>query len=260
LEENIEVVKMKEVKALVLRTAGTNCQEETMWSLKLAGFKVSLMHVNQLIKKPSGLFDFQLMVIPGGFSHGDYLGSAKIMANKLKFKLCKPLLKFIEEGNLLWGICNGFQALIKMGVLPGFKKNYSKQMATLSFNASGHFQDEWVYLENKNKGKCIYSKGVKKIFVPINHGEGRFICSEKVYKKLLENDQLVFSYSPNPNGSMFDIAGICDETGRVFGLMPHPEKNWTSLCDPRSTRTEMPAEGEGLVLFKNAFTYAKKHC
>ncbi len=251
---------MAEPKAVVLRTAGTNCDYETVHALKLAGFKAETRHVNELICGEKKLSDYQLLVLPGGFSHGDYLGSGKILAVKLAVKLKDQLADFINSGNLVLGICNGFQTLVKAGILPGFNGNYSEQLTTLTFNDSGHFQDEWITMKNANKGKCIFTKGIETIFCPINHGEGKFIPSGKeVLQRLYDNDQIVFKYKgKNPNGSVDDVAGICDETGRVMGLMPHPEKNFTSMNNPLSTRIEMPEEGEGLKIFRNAFDYARK--
>jgi len=245
-------------KAIVLRTAGTNCDYETVHVLDMVGFETDLVHINELIRGDKKLLDYQLLVIPGGFSHGDYLGSAKILANKMTYKLGNEIPQFIEKGNLVLGICNGFQALVKAGILPGFKGNYKKQETTLTINDSGHFQDEWIELENVNKGKCIFTKGIDfTIPCPINHGEGKFVASEEIIEKLGGNDQVVFKYVKNPNGSYEDIAGICDESGRVLGLMPHPEKFFTHLNSPQSTRTEIKVEAAGLAIFRNAFAYFK---
>ena len=255
---------MATYKALVLKTAGTNCDYETAQALRMAGFVPEVVHVNRFIRDGKDLQEYRLMVLPGGFSHGDYIASGKILANKLKYRLGEEVPKFIEAGNLVLGICNGFQTLVKAGLLPGFDGDYKKQEVTLTFNDSGHFQDEWVELVNVNKGKCVFTRGIRKhkiIHCPINHGEGKFIpASPKVLRRLYDNDQVVFKYlrGRNPNGSTDDIAGICDETGRVFGLMPHCEKNLYSVNDPRSTRMELPAEGEGTAIFRKAFEFVKK--
>ncbi len=255
---------MATYKALVLKTAGTNCDYETAQALRMAGFVPEVVHVNRFIRDGKDLQEYRLMVLPGGFSHGDYIASGKILANKLKYRLGEAVPKFIEAGNLVLGICNGFQTLVKAGLLPGSDGDYKKQEVTLTFNDSGHFQDEWVELLNVNKGKCVFTKGIRKkqiIHCPINHGEGKFIpASPKVLRRLYDNDQIVFKYLPrrNPNGSTDDIAGICDETGRVFGLMPHCEKNLYSINDPRSTRMELPTEGEGTAIFRKAFEFVKK--
>ena len=252
---------MAEFKAMVLKTAGTNCDFETAEALRLAGFSPETMHVNELIRGGKNMRDYRFLELPGGFSHGDYIASGKILANKLKYRLGEDVPRFIEEGNLVLGICNGFQTLVKAGLLPGFDGNYKRQDVTLTFNDSGHFQDEWIELKNVNKGRCVFSKGLRKtIHCPINHGEGKFIPgSRKVLARLHEQDQVVFKYAGrNPNGSLDDIAGICDETGRVLGLMPHCEKNLFSVNDPRSTRLDLPVEGEGTAIFRKAFEFVKK--
>ena len=244
----------------MLKTAGTNCDYETAEALRLAGFQPETVHVNEFIRGGKSLHEYRLLVLPGGFSHGDYIASGKILANKLKYRLGEEVPKFIEAGNLVLGICNGFQTLVKAGLLPGFDGNYRRQDVTLTFNDSGHFQDEWIELRNVNKGLCVFTKGLRQpIHCPINHGEGKFIpSSRKVLARLYEQDQVAFKYTRTPNGSTDDIAGICDETGRVFGLMPHCEKNLFSVNDPRSTRLELPAEGEGTAIFRKAFEFVKK--
>jgi len=247
------------VKAVVVRAAGTNCDYETMHALKLAGFKPELVHVNEFIQKKKKLSEFSLLVVPGGFSFGDYMGSGKVFANKLSLKMNRELTDFIVKGNLVLGICNGFQVLVKAGILPGFGNVYNKQLTTLTFNNSGRFQDEWIRLNTVKKNNCVFAKGIESFACPINHGEGKFIPQSKdILKKLYANGQVVFKYENNPNGSTDDIAGICDETGRVLGLMPHPEKHLSSQNSPLSTRLDLEEEGEGLQLFRNAFGYLKK--
>ena len=247
------------VKAVVVRAAGTNCDYETMHCLKLAGFKPELVHVNEFIKKKRKLPEFSMLVVPGGFSFGDYMGSGKVFANKFSLRMNRDIADFIARGNLVLGICNGFQVLVKAGILPGFENNYNKQLTTLTFNNSGRFQDEWVRLNTVKKNNCVFAEGIESIACPINHGEGKFIPeSRDVLKKLYANGQVVFKYEKNPNGSTDDIAGISDQTGRVLGLMPHPEKHFTSQNSPLSTRLDLKEEGEGLQIFRNAFGYLKK--
>ena len=249
---------MKTPKALVLRTAGTNCDYESVHACKTAGFETDLIHVNKFISGKAKFDDYHFLLLPGGFADGDYLGSAVILANKLTFKLVDAVPEFIKSGKLVAGICNGFQVLVKAGVLPGFNNNYNEQLATLSFNDSGHLQCEWTSMLNVNKGKCVFTKGIEKFHAPIAHGEGKFIPKDgDVLKKLYDNDQIVFKYEKNPTGTLDDVAGICDETGRVFGMMPHPERNLISLNDPRSYRMKLPEEGEGIKIFRNAFEYAR---
>lgn len=251
---------MKTPKAIVLRTAGTNCDYESVQACRMAGFETDLIHVNKFIREEAKFDSYHLLFFPGGFAYGDYLGSAKILANKLTFRLNDLVPEFIKSGKLVIGICNGFQVLVKAGLLPGFKGNYKEQLATLSFNDSGHLQCEWTRMLNVNKGKCIFTKGIEKMHAPIAHGEGKFIPKDNsLLKKLYEQDQVVFKYEKNPTGTIDGITGICDETGRVFGMMPHPERNLFSLNDPRSYRMKLPEEGEGLKIFNNAFKYAREN-
>lgn len=247
------------VRTMVLRVDGTNCDEETVHAFKLAGSDVSLVHVNEILKGKKSLENFEIIAIPGGFAHGDDVAAGKILANLLRYKLNRDMVKFIEEGKLVVGICNGFQAIVKAGLIPAFG-GFGKQEATLASNDSGYFIDKWVRLKHVNLQKCMFTKGMKnEIFVPINHGEGKFVASTEILNKLEENDQVVFRYIDNPNGSMNDIAGVCNTEGNVFGMMPHPEKFVSKYMHPCWTRLKgLPEEGDGLSIFKNAVEYAKK--
>jgi phosphoribosylformylglycinamidine synthase len=245
-------------KIMVLRTAGTNCDYETVNVFKYLGAEVSLVHVNELTRKNVFLEDFHCLVVPGGFADGDYISSAKILANKLKYNLKEEIEEFIQEKKLILGICNGFQALVKAGFLPSMNNSFEQQI-TLLWNESGHFQNEWVELKNIGGKHCVWTKEIESVYCPINHGEGKLEMKENTLKELYEKDLVVFKYEKNPNGSTDSIAGICNETGRIFGLMPHPEKNAFSLNDPRSTREELPFEGEGISIFRNGVTYIREH-
>ncbi len=246
------------VTAIVLRAAGTNCDYETVFALEKAGFEVDNLHINELIKSHSALKEAQLLVLPGGFSYGDYLGSAKVFANQLKLNLREPIEEFISEKKLVLGICNGFQALVKAGLLPG-NTGLWKQTTTLTFNNSGHFQDEWVTLENTSKNSTPFLKGISEFDCPINHGEGKFVAQDKkTLQELYDQGQVALKYKANPNGSTDSIAGISSLDGLVFGLMPHPEKHTFSINHPHSTRKEMDEIGSGFKIFQNAFEYLKK--
>lgn len=259
---------MKKVKVIVLRTAGTNCDKETAFAFETVGASAELIHVNELAKKERNLDDYQILAIPGGFTYGDDIASGKILANELKFKLESELQRFINDGKLIIGICNGFQILVKAGLLPNLSGDFNTIEATLTLNDSGRFEDRWIYLK-KVKTKCIWTKGVDDIiYLPVAHGEGKFIPrNDKVLKQLKEESLIVFEYVDgegkrkgypyNPNGSVANIAGICDRTGRIFGLMPHPERHVSPYQHPRWTRNGPKGSGDGVAIFENGVSAAK---
>lgn len=262
---------MPQVNACVLRTAGTNCDEETAFAFGKVGARAKLLHVNYLIGHPKALREYAILAIPGGFTYGDDIAAGKILANELRCKLIEDIQKFVREGKLIIGICNGFQVLAKAGLLPGGSD--LKQKASLIINDSGKFEDRWVYLkspsheERKSSRKCVWVKNLSEvIYLPVAHGEGKFITQDKgVLQRLRQSGQIVFQYCDekqslagypyNPNGSWDNIAGICDETGRVFGLMPHPERHVGSKQHPRWGKVK--GSGDGLQIFKNGVEYAK---
>ena len=248
-------MKSKKPKVLILRTAGTNCDEETAFAFEKAGAAAELVHINEFIRGNKKMSAYQIMAIPGGFSYGDDIASGKILANQLRFELKQEVDRFIKSGKLIIGICNGFQVLVKSGLLPAIEAQGEIE-STLTQNDSGKFQDEWVYLKSAKDNRCIWTQNIPEtIYLPIAHGEGRFVPKdEKTLKKLWENNQVVLQYVNNPNGSVDDIAGICDPTGRVFGLMPHSERHISIEQHPK--RIE---EAGGLQIFKNAVEYAKNN-
>ncbi|MFH1761200.1 MAG: phosphoribosylformylglycinamidine synthase I [bacterium] len=267
---------MNRPKAVILRTAGTNCDWETCYAFEVAGAKAEAVHVNRLIKGEVRLDNYQIMAIPGGFSYGDDIASGKILANELKYKLGDSIKKFAKSGNPVIGICNGFQVLVKMGLLPGNKE--LKQVTTLTFNDSDKFECRWVYLTKvktqkskiKNeKTKCLWVKNLPEIIqLPVAHGEGKFVASDKdILKELKTNNQIVFIYSGqdgkpagypfNPNGAVENIAGICNDKGNVFGLMPHPERFIWKWQHPSRQGIENEF-GWGLQIFKNAVEYCRR--
>lgn len=286
---------MSNIKVLVLRTAGTNCDEETRVAFELLKAKVKMVHINELIKGKDRLYDYQIVALPGGFTYGDDIAAGKILANELKMKLKDELERFLKNNGMMIGICNGFQVLVKTGILPGNKD--WQQKVTLSCNDSGKFEDRWVYLKKpvascqspvdrnqkpeykgqktnnrirKTEDLCVWTKGISDvIYLPVAHGEGKFIPqSKEILDKLKENGQVVLqycnsggelsSYPDNPNGSTSHIAGICDATGRVFGLMPHPERCVFKTQHPRWTREKLSGIPDGLKIFKNAIEFLKK--
>ena len=258
---------MRNPKVCVLRSAGTNCDQETAAAFKMAGATVELLHIASLVTGKQKLDDFQILALPGGFSYGDDIASGKIFANELRFKLADALRKFIAEGKLIIGICNGFQILVKSGLLPG-DANFN-QTTSLIINDSGKFEDRWVYL--KSSGKCIWTKGLDKvIYLPVAHGEGKFVTRDKtILNQLKKNNQIVFQYCDaagkitdypgNPNGSVESIAGIADPTGRILGLMPHPERHLLSMQHPRNWNLKSNQDGDGLQIFRNGVRYVKNN-
>lgn len=262
-------------KVCILRTAGTNCDKETAFAFDKAGGESELVHINQLVKQEKLLDDFHILALPGGFSYGDDLGAGKILANELRFKLIDSLRKFISDGKLIIGICNGFQVLVKSGILPG--NGDFKQEVSLIINDSGKFEDRWVYLKassfklQASSSKCIWTKDLSEIiYLPVAHGEGKFIAeAPEVLQRLRDNRQIVFQYCDkqgnltgypdNPNGSVDNIAGICDQTGRILGLMPHPERHITFLQHPGwlNRKHRGTQEGDGGQIFRNGIEYFK---
>ena len=260
---------MKKVKVLVLRTAGTNCNYETDYAFQLAGADVEQVHINRLIKGEKELSSYQILALPGGFAYGDDIAAGKILANELKYKLRDSIEKFITDGKLMFGICNGFQVMVKAGLLPGFNGISDIQEATLYNNDSGKFECRWVYLKAVENNKCVFTKNIKQlVYLPVAHGEGKFTTiDESLLDKLESEGQVVFKYVDadgnlagypwNPNGSDRNIAGICDATGRIFGMMPHPERHISKYNHPRWTRENLDEEGDGLAIFRNAVEYTK---
>ena len=247
-------------KAIVLRAAGTNCDRESQFALELAGFDAERIHIFRVMENPAILADYQLLMIPGGFSYGDDVSAGKILANQIIHHLAEPMNRFVEAGKLIIGVCNGFQVLLKSGLLPWGKVDITiaNRDATLAWNVSGRFVDRWVPLR-VDSDKCVFVKKGERFTLPVAHGEGRFtIRDDDVLEKIRANGQVAIRYDgDNPNGSVDDIAGICDPTGRIFGLMPHPERFVHPTHHPTWTRS-MPKKADGLEIFKNAFNYVRE--
>jgi phosphoribosylformylglycinamidine synthase I len=275
---------MKRVNALVLTGYGLNCDYETDFSLKLAGAESHRIHINELIAPGSygaspKLDDYHILVFGGGFSWADDHGAGVLMAAKLKHHLGAPIERFIEHGKLILGICNGFQALVNLGLLPGFDKKYDERRVALTHNDSGNFIDTWVHLKFNPKSPCVFTKGLYDLELPVRHGEGKFYGAAEEIVRLFGNNLVVAQYADengheakgqwphNPNGSLEDIAGICDPTGRIFGLMPHPEgfnhftnhPDWTRKKDSLLRRgiETIPEDGEGIKVFRNAVEFIR---
>ncbi len=261
------------VKAVVLRVEGTNCDRETVEAFVRVGAETDLVHVNELKRGLKDLENYRILAIPGGFSYGDDVSAGIILANQLKHEIGDTIKRFINDDKLVIGICNGFQVLVRLGLLPGFDNeshNALHQESTLAVNDVGLFVDRWVRLKHENRGKCIFTVNHKSpLFLPVAHAEGKFIASSKQLARLNDQDQIVFKYVDpegnyagypwNPNGSLENIAGICDYTGLILGLMPHPERYLHKYMHPYWTRLpKLSEEGDGLQIFTNAVDYAAK--
>jgi phosphoribosylformylglycinamidine synthase I len=277
---------MKTVKALVLTGYGLNCDYETDFSLKLAGAHPERIHINELISGAKGvarvnLDTYHILVLGGGFSWADDHGAGVIMAARLRYNIGEEIEEFITQGKLIIGICNGFQVLVNLGLLPGLDGDYRSREVALTYNDSGNFVDTWVKLKVRNNTVCIFTSGISTLELPVRHGEGKFFAKKETIDKLKEKNQVVIQYADkegnpaqgrwpcNPNGSLHDIAGICDSTGRIFGLMPHPEayNHYTNNPDWVIRREELARmgkaiekeEGEGITIFKNAVEYIREN-
>lgn len=251
-------VRAKKPKIIVLSGYGLNCEEETKFAFDSAGGNADIVHINDLIAKPATLKEYDILVFPGGFSYGDDTGSGKAYANKFKNHLAKELSEFLSRDTLIIGICNGFQILTNLGILPG----------ALTYNKNGKYLDRWVDL--KAEGKSPWLDGIKNISLPIAHGEGHYVISEKEYKKMKKEGEIAFTYTNgeiskfqslehNPNGSDHDIAGVLAYNGRVLGMMPHPERAMFSHQSPLWQMNKNREKwGAGLKIFINAVKYFKK--
>lgn len=248
-------------RAMIIHASGTNRDHDVAWALELAGATPEIVHINALRDGESNLLDYQMMVLPGGFSYGDDLGAGKLWAIALRHRLGEDLAAFVDRGHPVVGICNGFQALVKSGLLPAIDGS-STQQATLTRNNSGRFECRWVSLESNVENNSFWIKGLRRpIYCPVAHGEGRFVAEENTLSAI-EQQQLVAlrylisgtDYPSNPNGSANHIAGITNPAGNILGLMPHPENHIVATQHPGRHRGQ--TNGSGLPLFKNGVDHA----
>ncbi|MFH1143354.1 MAG: phosphoribosylformylglycinamidine synthase subunit PurQ [Candidatus Eisenbacteria bacterium] len=279
------------VRALVLGGYGLNCDMETLHALALAGASPERVHINELIAGEKRLRDYQIFALIGGFSWADDHGAGVILGTKLRRHLGEEILHFVAAGRLVIGICNGFQALANLGLLPGCEPGRLRREVALTYNDCGNFRNQWVHLRAE-PSPCAFTRGLTGIDLPTRHAEGKFVAPASVLERLRENGQIALRYALpggapaegafpwNPNGSQLDIAGICDPTGRVFGLMPHPEaynhftnhpdwrrRRWSgprgqdcpSGCSgPRDGEPSSTEEGHGIAIFRNAVETARE--
>ncbi|MFA6142467.1 MAG: phosphoribosylformylglycinamidine synthase I [Candidatus Omnitrophota bacterium] len=266
-------------RVIVIRTAGTNCDKETAFAFRAAGADTELVHINELVRGEKDISHYQILAIPGGFTYGDDIASGKILANELRYNMWDRLQKFIKDGKLIIGICNGFQILVKAGLLPNLSGDFKTIEATLTLNDSNKFEDRWVYLKRPAKkmsanSRCVWIRGIEGVIqLPVAHGEGKFIPRDKKVLDCLKRNGLIAleyvdesgkrsGYPHNPNGSTENIAGICDNTGRIFGLMPHPERHINIYQNPAWTRNckDPGVKADGFAIFANGVNFAKKIC
>lgn len=252
-------------KVCILRTDGTNCDEELFYAFEKAGATPSMVHVNSLREKDEKLKNYQILALPGGFSYGDDVASGKILAVELISFLKDELANFINTRGLILGICNGFQTLVRTGLLPF--NNLGKIDVTLAGNESGHFECRWVSVKVEDS-KCFFLSGQNKMLdMAVNHGEGKFYAQPSVIQKVEDGNLIVFryvdttekptqNYPQNPNGSLNAIAGICDPTGRILGLMPHPEK-FVDLTQHPNWRRDKNLKPSGAIIFENMVAFVK---
>jgi len=263
-------------RVLIPTGYGLNCEDETVYAFRLAGGRADKVHLSDIFSKPAMLEKYQILAMIGGFSFGDHIAAGKVLANRYKYLLLEELEKFIVAGKLIIGICNGFQSMVECGLLPGLDGDYTTQLTSLAPNNSGVFEDRWVTLRANPDSPCVFTKGIDLIPLPVRHGEGKFmVMNEEVLARLWSNRQVTLQYVDpstgkpthiypfNPNGSVDAIAGICDTTGRVFGMMPHPEAYNSPYNHPDWIRQRhegsLPAGGLGLRIFGNAAEYIRNN-
>jgi phosphoribosylformylglycinamidine synthase subunit PurQ / glutaminase len=254
-------------KVLILRAPGTNCEVETDFAFRLAGARTTLLHVNRLIESPELARDHQILCFPGGFSYGDDIAAGRILAQQLKVHLSDMVNDFRHSDRLVLGICNGMQIMMRLGI---FFDDADSTPATLTLNRQARFEDRWIHLRSTDS-PCVFLRGVEQMYLPMAHAEGRLAIRDAAAREqLLARGQLCLRYTGddyvasdaplpfplNPNGSELNVAGLCDASGRIFGLMPHPERHIDPTHHPFWTRREtQPEHGEGFAIFQNAVAY-----
>ena len=260
---------MPEARVLILTGLGLNCEAETEAAFRLAGASPERVHLTDLLEPEAGrrVRGYHVLVFVGGFAFGDHMGAGSVFANRIRWRLYDDLLAFLERGGLALGICNGFQTMVRLGILPGFDGDYRTPRATLAPNDRLGYRDAWVRLVLDPASPCVWTRGIATLEVPARHGEGKFLAgSDEVLARLERDRQIVARYAGpdgkpteewpfNPNGSPGGVAGICDPSGRLFGLMPHPDAYLHPFHHPHWTRKTiegtLPAEGEGMAIFRN---------
>ncbi len=270
------------VKAIVTTGYGTNCEMEMAHACRLAGAdQVDIVHLSDILDGSTKITDYHFLNLPGGFLDGDNMGAAQAGAHRLRHariqgsgqRLMDQILRFVDQGGLILGVCNGFQLMVKTGLLPGLEGDYESRVVSLTYNDSGRFEDRWVTCRANADSPCVFTRGIQDIELPVRHGEGKFVSLSSRVLKAIEDSRLIAlqyvdpetgeitgEYPMNPNGSELAIAGICDPTGRLMGLMPHPEAYHHYTNHPQWTRKEFSSEeGAGILMFRNAISYIRQN-
>lgn len=262
----------KRVRALVVTGFGLNCERETACALQQAGATAEKIHLNDILDGHRRLDEFQILAFIGGFSFGDHLGAGTVFANRVRCRMRDQLARFVADGKLVVGICNGFQTITRLGLVPALAGGFRQEVA-LAQNDQGVFRNDWVMLAANPDSPCVFTRGIDLLPLPIRHGEGKFVAENAAVLAEIERENLValryadpqsgeatMEFPLNPNGSVNAIAGICDRTGRIFGLMPHPEAYLSPYNHPHWTRQKingvLPARGLGQAIFDNAVQFA----
>lgn len=269
---------MAKIKTLVLTGYGINCEEETAYAFNLAGADAEIIHINDLIANRAILKSCHILVFPGGFSYGDDTGSGRALANRIKNNLLDEMKDFIERDTLALGICNGFQVMVKLGILPYLEEETGKVEVALEHNSNNRFQCRWVNLNIEKNNPSVFTRNIENLYIPVAHGEGSFFAPPETLEKIESLNLVTMKYSTpegkpaagefpcNPNGSMNDIASICSKNGRIMGMMPHPERgmfftqryDWTFLKEKfKREGKDLPVESDGMKIFTNAVDYFK---
>jgi phosphoribosylformylglycinamidine synthase subunit PurQ / glutaminase len=263
------------VQVLIITGYGLNCEAESKYAWELAGARAELVHFSDLVAQPARLHDYAALMFIGGFSYGDHMTSGHVFALRVRHRISGELEKFINQGKLIMGVCNGFQIMVKLGLLPGLDRDYFVQKLSIIQNDCSTFQNRWVRLRFESASPCVFTRGLTFMPLPIRHGEGKVFTLDKNLLKRMEalgcvpcryadpvSGEATQEFPHNPNGSLNAIAGLCDPSGRIFGLMPHPEAHLYPENHPQwevqKRHGALPEHGLGLALFRNAVEHLRK--